>query len=707
MSIEQGRLALIVHPAAVLVLAAAFAYPLCDRGIVLSDEGLLLRQAEEIASGSVLYRDQDAYVAPGAWYLLAGLFRLFKADVLVGRIATLVLFAAFSALISALTGCFAPSRARGVAVITFLVLYVWAFPHWTWPLYSQFSVFFCLLATYCAVGWTTGARRLLAAGAMAGVAAIFKQNYGMYTCVALGTAVLAEPWLCGVPKAAHRGGRNALVFACGVLLPLLAAVGYFAAEGALGFVYDSLVLHPLQKLLPFHRIPYLHPAALILPQPITDRFTYMPTLAWEIPETPLRTLLDRWTMLERGAALLYTIPIPLFICEAALITRALARGHRAPELARRTTLLLVAVSTFVGTFPRADFAHLMNVYQPVLVLAVTAGYRVLQPLPRGLAGAVAAPVIVVGLGFAAIAIWWYSQILLFWNTPTGLPRAAVRLRADEALELRNQVRWITTHTRSDEAVLTAPDLVMLNFLSERPLPSRYYNLYPSNVLQDGGRSVVAASEASGLRLVVIRAKEFPAFPVRFRDYAPALWNWLDREFVIRHVTRRDQLIYLWRRHGSPKPETKVDLLSTCRPDQRDPFSSRTHGTLFSRLAQIPGPSGAPRRTECRVKIPAGSTFEAEVVVLPLNEDSGASVSVRLTVVAHSREHPRAVLTEQIIDGHGYPAGAWALPSPHHVHVDLSHFAGQRLTLELAAELVEPARTAFAVEWWSPRLVGHP
>ena len=46
-------------------VVVAFAYSLCRRGINLTDEGYLLSQVVDMLAGKVLYRDMDAFVAPG------------------------------------------------------------------------------------------------------------------------------------------------------------------------------------------------------------------------------------------------------------------------------------------------------------------------------------------------------------------------------------------------------------------------------------------------------------------------------------------------------------------------------------------------------------------------------------------------------------------------------------------------------------------
>ena len=71
------------------LIVATFGYSLCVRGIVLSDEGYLLLESLDMLHGKVLYRDMDAFVAPGAWFAIAGLFALVEPSVWATRMLAL------------------------------------------------------------------------------------------------------------------------------------------------------------------------------------------------------------------------------------------------------------------------------------------------------------------------------------------------------------------------------------------------------------------------------------------------------------------------------------------------------------------------------------------------------------------------------------------------------------------------------------------
>ena len=67
-----------------------FVVPLAMRSITLADEGYLLLQALDLANGKVLYRDMDAFVTPGVWFLLAGVFKFAGPSVWVSRVPIII-----------------------------------------------------------------------------------------------------------------------------------------------------------------------------------------------------------------------------------------------------------------------------------------------------------------------------------------------------------------------------------------------------------------------------------------------------------------------------------------------------------------------------------------------------------------------------------------------------------------------------------------
>ena len=83
---------------------------------------------------------------------------------------------------------------------------------------------------------------------------------------------------------------------------------------------------------------------------------------------------------RRDHLLLFWLPIAGAAAGVVLALRP-SPGRR-PIDGGLACVLLVASFVFLGVFPRADFNHLMNVYQPAVVAAVLVVHRLLERAQR-------------------------------------------------------------------------------------------------------------------------------------------------------------------------------------------------------------------------------------------------------------------------------------------------------------------------------------
>ena len=254
--------------AAGLVLAFV-GYHLLRRGVNLSDEGFLLQQSLDMLSGKVLYRDIEMFIAPGIWFLVAGLFQLVEPSVLASRTVAGVSYFAVAAVVFRIVqrqiGGSAGVRAGAACLFFYAALAVWSFPHWTWAWYSPYSILFALLAMQMLLAWRDDrrARRLIVVGVYVGLTAIFKQNYGFFALAGCGVGVIAlriekhEPWGSLVRDVLFDGLR----IGAGVAIAVLPLLVYFGVHGALYSIYDRFLLYPLEFTTAAN-IPYLPFSAL-------------------------------------------------------------------------------------------------------------------------------------------------------------------------------------------------------------------------------------------------------------------------------------------------------------------------------------------------------------------------------------------------------------------------------------------------------------
>ncbi|MEN8184990.1 MAG: glycosyltransferase family 39 protein, partial [Myxococcota bacterium] len=289
---------------------------LCRRGILLSDEGFLLLEALDMLQGKVLYRDMDAFVAPGTWLLMAGVFSIVEPSVLASRLPVLVCFLATFGLAYRIVARLG-SPGYGIFCVVLLALAsVWAFPFWTFAWYSPFSILFVLLALERLLAWQQSRRTsaLLATGLGLGLAFVFKQNYGAYAAAGSVLLVLAT-------RAEEHGpaGRllrdvlaDALRLGAGAACVALPVIGYFVLQGAGAAFVDRLLLHPLEFLARAD-IPYPSLATLLAAEPLrenTERLTYLAFLPNRLDVAI--PVLHELGLVERLHVLLYWLPPLVF-----------------------------------------------------------------------------------------------------------------------------------------------------------------------------------------------------------------------------------------------------------------------------------------------------------------------------------------------------------------------------------------------------------
>jgi hypothetical protein len=688
---------------------AAFAFSLCRRGIILSDEGYILLQSLDMLGGKVLYRDMDAFVAPGIWFLHALIFKLFEPSVLVSRILAFSAYLTLLWLAHRIVARLASRSAAWAAVGIMMVFSVWAFPAWTFSFYSPFSIVFALWGLERTLAWRLERRawNVLLAGFLLGLSIAFKQNYGIFALVGILLGLLAirlearegmGAALRGVTTDAARLGAGA----AGIALPLFA---YFAYHDALASAFNALVVHPFE-FGARQDIPYLALSELWQRYPLStvDRLTYGASLL-----SQLRYPFFWWyepRFLERLHVLLYWIP-PLVFPAGAAIALSPLRSRR-PVDAGLLTLLLVSGSVFLGVFPRADFNHLANVFQPLLIAGVVVVHRlaVLFPVPRPPAvrvGAWIGSALLVICTYAAV--FWYVHMLGTLDTPVPHRRGGVLVAEPLAQLLGFEVDMIHKTTREGEALLTVPDLAMLNFLAERRMPSRYYNLYEHHISHDRGAGVVSGAEAHGVRLAVTRYNNFFSDRVGLREYAPDLARYLRRQFDIAFTVAIDQYIFLARREtGLPESQT-LGVLDHCDTGGEDQlvrehlFFEGLYHNFDSKLRE------GRVETACTVTVPEGAELAVSIGYRePFRVRQGSSL--KMEVDARTDRASEPLLSETVLLRRQRD---WRSPPFPEYRIDLARFANQEVVLSFRTVFRGNVRmnaldiVGFAAVWRDPRI----
>lgn len=259
---------------AVFCVAFLFLFLGMDRTCEVYDEGLVLVGAMRVAAGNVIHRDFYANYGPAEFYILAWLFKLFGPSVLVERIFDLSIKAGI------VTACFAWPAIycrKSIAILTSLVCFMWLF---SFTLYGSLMMPVLLLSLvssgflFSAYFSRRSSWRIVAAGAVTGLTALFRYDIGFGVLVAhLSFIAIAALTGNGSVGPSVRGAvRSASQYIAGTAIVFVPpALMYLAVAPVQAFIFD-IITYPSKyyaraRGLPFPGVHlfYLDDLAVYLP----------------------------------------------------------------------------------------------------------------------------------------------------------------------------------------------------------------------------------------------------------------------------------------------------------------------------------------------------------------------------------------------------------------------------------------------------------
>ncbi|HEX3278220.1 MAG TPA: hypothetical protein VHR40_06840 [Thermoleophilaceae bacterium] len=412
-------------------------------GINPHDEGLMLQAGERIADGQLPYRDFYANYGPGQYFLVGGLDWLFGPSLLTWRIVRVLFDAGVAVLAYALVRRDAPEPLALGAWLT--VAAAMAFPSIPHPNPTALALGFGALLL--------AERRPALAGALAGLAAVFRLD--------LGLAAIAGAAL----QSGRRGAARVAVAGAavgGVLMAPVIAVDPGAFwDQTIGFALDE------QRL---QRLP--------LPG------------AWHGGFEPNKILEFYTPYLLLGAAALWL---------ATAIARRLPLRLWAPAP--------LAAAGVVYLLARADVYHLVPLAAVVPILLATAAAKERQKVVA---------VVLVG-AMALIGLQALDRKRIQWLDPPPLATIhvdvadGVKAPTAEANALTELTRYVRARVPKGQPIFVANprfDLVrvgnpLVYVIVQRPNPTRYDVMQPGVVTTAPvQREMIADLERARPRLVI-------------------------------------------------------------------------------------------------------------------------------------------------------------------------------------------------------------
>jgi hypothetical protein len=598
------------------VVAAVFLVQLPFRlhAVNLVDEPAIYQDAVDILSGRKMYVDSIHPAFPGVFYFTALVFWIAGATFDVGRTLACLVFAATTGVVVAMGRWWLrPAGALALAVL-FVSYRVWAFPHWHMMSYSSFALALVLAATWVlGVAFASGrARTYAAAGAVAALAMVTKQDSGVLGTAALGLAILvAAP----VPVGARV--RAAVAFVVGASAVFGSAVLLIAWAGMLPALVEHAIVAPIHGFQHFdyQGSPALWPLWGQDPALRERAYSYFPTILVDVAwVTVVGSPIFRDTAWP-DAAMRIAYHLPWLVPLAAL--PVVLRPGDPVRRARQRLVVVVAVAAWLAFSRPHDWVHLLVLYPPtLLLLSLLCAHSMARGRAWRLAGSIVVTLLLVGMTLASAVL---ARAFLRTNdTPVRSLRGALYATKPQAASLQDLVNGLVNAAPPGVPVSGFPYHPIVNFMSARPPLTRYYPIWPGE--PDHGRTATVEHDfdARPDGLVVYSQSQVPTFQ-RMPEFAPELSGYLADHYALAMVLGGQPLgfefLLFKRKPPAPGRPLGADALAHARVDV-DPTDGPRRTATAGEHDRLVGPTIWPFLRVWRVTTVPGATVAVRVPLVP-------------------------------------------------------------------------------------------
>jgi hypothetical protein len=466
------------------------------------DEGYFLDLADRVRTGALPYRDFVTYYTPGIFYLFAAVLKVFGTSVLPIRYLMAGLRAITAVLMYFLGRRVAPLPWALVPLGTLLALDHWPIepePHPSWPAIVACLATLEVLARHLGSGKL---RWLGVAGALAGVSFLFKQNVGAFTALGVAAYVVLRQRACG-----HILRWTQVLFALAVAVAVSAFL-WPGIDGRLALaVWLPVLVAVAIALRDHHRgTDRVGPGEVVREASAASAGFGIVTVAWLLPlalalgprEIPVGLFLG--DVDPRGLAIGFDAPgldrlhlyLPALAAWAGLLALLATRASGV-----QTWYVLFGALALLAMYPRADSAHALVASPPILVAGAWALSRV---RPRLLAAALLS----VPLLAVAPQVAWRADLLAKEPyAPLGLARAEnLLVPVTTAEDTRGVVEFVQANTPPGAPLFVCPAAPLLNFLADRPNPTRFEHFFPGTLTQRDFEIAIAELKRARPRYVI-------------------------------------------------------------------------------------------------------------------------------------------------------------------------------------------------------------
>lgn len=495
---ENRRLLDYVIPLLFAVAAVVVAALVFDRGFSSYDDGVAAEGARLVLHGGTPYRDFWALYGPASYYANALALKLMGESMFAIRFVLLPLV-----FVQALLLCCILRRVTGnrVALAAAALAYLCVVPV-SMPMTSPLTYWATatLAAAYFLLRWIEkpGAGWEVGLGATVGVCALYRQDGGLYTAVAL----LPIVWLASRDRKVRLLPSLARIY-----LSFAAVIGaaalYLDSRGALAAAYQDAVCFAA----------FGFPGSRNLPYPL--------------PWSPMRIIGDYFA--PSSVAFLYQL-FTYYVLPASLLAlvislaRKVYRGEAGQTEVAIAALLTLAVALVLMVRARPSGARIVS--SAVLSLAAFGGLAGLDHGKLRTAGlALLAGAVVAYAGLGAATIWAQRN----YATSLVTMRGGVYAAPGHAEMLSLTSLYIKEHTRPSEKILSGSPFIY--FAAGRDPATVYMEPHPClSDTKPVQRRIIRDMERSGVR-----------YFIRSREWGEDAWFTIEPEnqprMLIRYIQR--------------------------------------------------------------------------------------------------------------------------------------------------------------------------
>ncbi|HPC78274.1 MAG TPA: glycosyltransferase family 39 protein, partial [bacterium] len=240
----------------VLIISILFLYGSINISYNMYDEGIVVYGASRILKGDIPYRDFWTMYAPGQFYTVAFLFKIFGENLFVSRVYSATVNLLIVLLVYFIVKKVSDER---LALLSMVLSTLWM---GGWGLFysspTPSGTFWSLLGIYFVIDFlsTEKVSSLFTGGIITGIGAIFRHDIGGYTFIASTIVILFYAYL----KISDRSIKDTIKlwgrYLAGTVAGFLPFAIYFLVNVPFGEIIYDLIIFPGKVFLRVRDLPY-------------------------------------------------------------------------------------------------------------------------------------------------------------------------------------------------------------------------------------------------------------------------------------------------------------------------------------------------------------------------------------------------------------------------------------------------------------------